>query len=92
MSRGEEPLSKRSLCDRKRQLFLPEAIAQCGISLADVCLIKTSTSGNDAGAVLSLGDALDDMETIFYINTAMTMDGDADVLSRQVDSYWRMDS
>ena len=28
----------------------------------------------------------------FYIETDMTMDGGADVLSRQVDSYWRMDS
>lgn len=65
MSRGEEPLYKRSLCGRKRQLFLSEAIEQCGILLANVCVIKTSTSGNDAGAVLSLGDALDDMEPIF---------------------------
>ena len=92
MSRGEEPLYKRSLCGRKRQLFLSEAIEQCGILLANVCVIKTSTSGNDAGAVLSLGDVLDDMEPIFYIETDMTMDGGADVLSRQVDSYWRMDS
>ena len=72
-------------------LFLPEAIEQCGISLESVCLIKTSTSGNDAGAVLSLGDALDDMAPIFYIETDMTMDGDDNILSRQLEAYLQMD-
>lgn len=92
VSGGGTAVQKASMNPEAPTLFLPEAIEQCGISLESVCLIKTSTSGNDAGAVLSLGDALDDIEPIFYIETDMTMDGGTDVLARQLDSYWRMDS
>lgn len=92
VSGGGTAVQKESLRPEAPTFFLPEAIEQCGIPLANVCVIKTSTSGNDAGAVLSLGDALDDMEPIFYIETDMTMDGGADVLSHQLESYWRMDS
>ena len=89
---GGTAVQKESLRPEAPTVFLSEAIEQCGIPLANVCVIKTSTSGNDAGAVLSLGDVLDDMEPIFYIETDMTMDGDADVLSHQLEAYWRMDS
>ena len=92
VSGGGTAVQKASMNPEAPTLFLPEAIEQCGISLESVCLIKTSTSGNDARAVLSLGDALDDMAPIFYIETDMTMTGDTAVLSRQLDAYWRMDT
>ena len=70
---------------------LPEVFAQCDITLDQVALIKTSTSGNDAGAVLSLGDSLREMNPVFYIETDMSMTADRAVLDSQLDAYLQMD-
>lgn len=70
---------------------LPEVFAQCDIMLNQVALIKTSTSGNDAGAVLSLGDSLREMNPVFYIETDMSMTADRAVLDSQLDAYLQMD-
>ena len=70
---------------------LPEVFVQCDIALDQIALIKTSTSGNDAGAVLSLGDSLREMKPIFYIETDMSMTVDRAVLDSQLDAYLQMD-
>ena len=70
---------------------MPEVFAQCDITLDQVALIKTSTSGNDAGAVLSLGDSLCEMNPVFYIETDMSMTADRAVLDSQLDAYLQMD-
>jgi hypothetical protein len=70
---------------------LPEVFVQCDIALDQVALIKTSTSGNDAGAVLSLEDSLYEMNPIFYIETDMSTTMDRAVLNRQLESYLQMD-
>lgn len=70
---------------------LPEVFVQCDIALDQIALIKTSTSGNDAGAVLSLGDSLREMKPVFYIETDMSMTVDRAVLDSQLDAYLQMD-
>ena len=71
---------------------LPEVFVQCDIALDQIALIKTSTSGNDAGAVLSLGDSLREMKPVFYIETDMSMTVDRAVLDSQLDAYLQMDN
>lgn len=70
---------------------LLEAFDRCDIEMSQVVLIKTSTSGNDAGAILSLEDSLHEMNPIFYIETDMSMTSNQAVLDRQLESYLRMD-
>ena len=91
VSRGGTAVQQESSQSTIPTFSLPEVFVQCDIALDQIALIKTSTSGNDAGAVLSLGDSLREMKPVFYIETDMSMTVDRAVLDSQLDAYLQMD-
>ena len=57
----------------------------------DIPVIKTSTSGNDAGAILSLGDSLREMNPVFYIESSLPWGQEADVCDSHLAECLEMD-
>lgn len=70
---------------------LPELFDQYNIAMNDVSVIKTSTSGNDAGAILSLGDSLREMNPVFYIESSLPWGTEKDVCNSHLVECLRMD-
>ena len=91
VSGGGTAVQKKSDQSKIPTFSLPKGFKQCTVR-NQITLIKTSTSGNDAGAVLSLGDSLYEMNPIFYIETDMSIAPDRTVLESQLESYLQMDN
>lgn len=70
---------------------LPELFDQYNIAMDDVPVIKTSTSGNDAGAILSLGDSLCEMNPVFYIESSLPWGTEEDVCNSHLVECLQMD-
>lgn len=91
VSGGGTGVQQEQLESKIPTFSLPELFDQCNIDLNDIPVIKTSTSGNDSGAILSLGDSLRKMNPIFYIESSLPWGQKKDVCDSHLTECLEMD-